>query len=261
MASSLEVARKGFVDAGVPISLVDELLDTFVQTKRRFHLGDLRPSAVEGGRFSEASLRILEWIAFGQHTPLNDSKFKAETVINRLAGLPAGTQSDSVRLHIPRTIRLIYDIRNKRDTAHLTDGIDPNFQDATLVIHAMDWILAEFVRIHHSITANEAHSLINELVSKDVPMMQVFDGVPRLLVDLPASDHCLVMLYWRGSQGATFEELRNWARPPMRSNLRRTLASLDARNFVHSANDRYQITFKGERSVESRKLIVPPDAA
>jgi hypothetical protein len=257
MTSNLDLVRKGFIDAGVPSALTEELLESFSESKRRFYLSDLRPSAVEGGRFSEAALRVLEWTAFGQFTPLSDSKFKAETVINKLGALPANQHSDSLRLHIPRTIRLIYDIRNKRDTAHLTDGIDPNFQDATLVVRNMEWILAELVRLHHTVSANEAHRLITDLVSKEVPMIQVFDGFPRLLKDVAASDHCLVLLYWRGSEGADLSDLVKWVKPKMRANLKRTLGSLDTKNLVHCTDSKYQLTIKGEQLVESRGLIAP----
>jgi hypothetical protein len=257
MTNSLDLVRSGFLGAGVPTSLTGELLESFVEAKRRYHLGDLRPSAVEGGRFSEVVLRILEWQAFGRFTPIGDSSFKADTVINKLAKLTSGSQIDSVRLHIPRTIRLIYDIRNKRDTAHLADGIDPNMQDATLVVHNMDWILAELVRIYHTVSADDAYALIIDLVSKEVPMIQVFDGFPRLLDDLAASDHCLVLLYWRGAQGAPFVDLSKWVKAKMRANLKRTLSSLDSKNLLHAANGHYWLTLKGEKVVEDRKLIAP----
>ena len=57
---------------------------------------------------------------------------------------------DAIRLHIPRTLRLVYDIRNKRDVAHLGPDIDPNLQDSTLVVSALDWVLAEFIRLYHA---------------------------------------------------------------------------------------------------------------
>jgi hypothetical protein len=88
---------------------------------------------------------------------------------------------DSVRFHIPRTLRLIYDVRNKRDVAHLADGIDPNQQDATLVVRNMEWVLAELVRLCHNVSPAEVHGIIADLVSKDVPLIQVFDGFPRVL--------------------------------------------------------------------------------
>jgi hypothetical protein len=84
--------------------------------------------------------------------------------------------SDSIRLHIPRAIRVVYDIRNKRDAAHLADDIDPNLQDATLVISNLDWILAEFIRLYHNVSADEAQKIIEGLVARKVPVIEDFDG-------------------------------------------------------------------------------------
>lgn len=111
--------------------------------------------------------------------------------------------NDSVRIPIPRTLRLISDVRNKRDVADLGDGIDPNQQDATMVVRNMEWVLAELVRLYHNVSAKEAHGIIVDLVSKEVPLIQEFDGFPRVLKQLKASDHFLVLLYWRGVDGAT----------------------------------------------------------
>ena len=48
------------------------------------------------------------------------------------------TFGDSVRLHIPRALGLVYGIRNKRDAAHLADGIDPSLQDANVVVFTIN---------------------------------------------------------------------------------------------------------------------------
>ncbi len=48
---NLADVRAGFVSAGIPAELADEVLDQYVETKRRFYLDDHRPTAVEGGRF------------------------------------------------------------------------------------------------------------------------------------------------------------------------------------------------------------------
>lgn len=45
----------------LPPKLVDELLEGHAEAKRNFHLGGLRLSEVEGGRFCEAAFRILEF--------------------------------------------------------------------------------------------------------------------------------------------------------------------------------------------------------
>src|SRR6266704_4255579 len=142
--------------------LVDELLDAHEEAKRNFYLGGLRLNAVEGGRFCEAAFRLLEQISTGRFTPLG-KKLNTEGLIQRLGSLPT-TVSDSVRLHIPRALRVVYDIRNKRDAAHLADSIDPNLQDATVVIGILDWVLAEFVRLYHSVGPAEAQLIVSAIV-------------------------------------------------------------------------------------------------
>lgn len=247
--------RRGFVASAVPTELVDELFEAFSEAKRRFYRDDLRPSEIEGARFSEAVFRIMEWATTQTYTPLGNDLPKVPTLMGRLE--QATTAPDSVRFHIPRTLRLIYDVRNKRDVAHLGDGIDPNRQDATLVVRNMEWVMAELVRLYHNVSAKEAHDIIADLVSKDVPLIQVFDGFPRILKPLRASDHALVLLYWRGGNGATYEELHAWARAPMRANLRRTLKALDEKDLIHLQSDKYLLTRLGEADVEQRTLLEP----
>lgn len=240
------------MNAGMPPAIVTELLASFVEAKRRFYRDDLRPNAVEGGRFSEAVFRILEWATGDGWTPINKTLRSVDSLLNALANTDG---NDSIRLHIPRTLRLIYDIRNKRDAAHLADNIDPNQQDASLVVACMDWVLAELVRLYHNVSAAEAHRIISDLVSKEVPILQVFQGFPRILKALKASDYCLVLLYWRGADGASMDELARWVRPSMRKNLRRTVSALDESNLVHLDKTRVYLTRSGELDVESRKLL------
>jgi hypothetical protein len=244
--------RQGFVEAGLPAELADMALDAFVEAKRRFYLDDLRPSAIEGGRFSEAVFRILQWCTRQSYTPIGKMLPMVPALLD---SMEKASGPESVRLHIPRTLRLIYDIRNKRDVAHLADGIDPNQQDATLVVRNMEWVLAELVRLFHNVSPAQAHGVIVDLVSKEVPLIQVFSGFPRILKPLSASDHVLVLLYWRGAEGAAYEELHAWARPTMRANLRRTITALDSKDLVHVDGSRYLLTHLGEKDVETRKLL------
>lgn len=255
--AEVDAIEGGFVDAGMPAVLAREVIESFTEAKRRYFLNDFMPNAVEGGRFSEAVLRVLQWAASGAFAPLNDPKFKAEVVITYLSGLPGGSQPDSVRLHIPRAVRVIYDIRNKRNTAHLSDGIDPNFQDASIVIAVLGWILAELVRLFHAVSANIAQQMIDELVSREVPMIQVFDGKPRLLATLGASDHVLVLAYWAGASGVDRKELAGWVPRPMSTNLVRTLKQLHEKHLLHYTEPLVRITLSGQKSVEARKLVQP----
>lgn len=246
----------GFVASGVPLVLVEELMEGFAEAKRRFHLGDYRPNAVEGARFAEAAFRILQWATnpHGEFTAIGKSLPRVDKMLESFI---ASTAHDSVRKHIPRALQMIYTIRNERDVAHLGDGIQPNFQDASLVVNLMGWTLAELVRLYHSLSAEDAQRVVDELVTREVPIIQIVRGFPRVLRDLRAGEHCLVLLYSVGTMGASFEDLRSWVRPAMRGHLRRTLDALVADDLVHRDVDEYFVLKPGEKYVEEKKLVTP----
>jgi hypothetical protein len=190
-------------------------------------------------------------------TPLGKTLPSVDTLLRTMeqaAGCP-----DAIRLHIPRTLKLIYDIRNKRDVAHLGDGIDPNLQDATLVVANMDWVLAELVRLHHGVPADAAHRIIEDLVSKEVPAIQEIEGQPVILTELSPRDQALLMLYRAGADGASVDELAANLRLARKDHFKNRLRRLDADRLVleHPENGRFYITLRGIRQVEDRQLARP----
>jgi hypothetical protein len=253
----LDEVRQGFVSAGLGAAEVDEVLEAYTEAKRRFHLGDLRPQEVEGGRFSEGVFRLLQQASGQKVTPLGKTLPGVDKLL--LAFEQATGQPDSVRLHIPRTLKLIYDIRNKRDAAHLGDGIDPNLQDATLVVGNMDWVLSELVRLYHGVSADRAQQIIEGVVSKEVPAIQEIDGHPVILSNLRAREQTLLLLYRAGAGGASLDELTTWLRTGRKDHLRDRLNSLDKTKLVlrHPGSDRYYLTDLGVREVEQEGWAQP----
>jgi hypothetical protein len=249
--------KVGLLQGGIPESLVDQLLETYVEQKRRFHLGDHRPQAVEGGRFCEAGFRIVQHECGLAVTPLG--KNLPGISDSTLAQFESATNApDSARFHIPRALKSIYNIRNKRDAAHLADGIDPNLQDATLIMANMDWVLAELVRLHHGVSASEAQQIIEDLVTREVPAVQEIAGQPVILTDLQPRDQALLMLYRVGAEGATIDELLGWLPTTRRDHLRNRLKKLQESKLVHMhANGNVYLTIRGMREVEDRNLAQP----
>jgi hypothetical protein len=248
------------LERAIPPQVVGELLEAYSEAKRNFYLGGFRLSEVEGGRFCEAAFRVLEHVTGARFTPLN-RRVDAEKLFQRLANLPQGSCPDSLRLHIPRALRVVYDVRNNRDAAHLADGIDPNLQDATLVASVLDWVLAEFIRLYHSVSAGEAQDIVDDLVTRRAPVVEEFGDFLKVLNPrLSASDHILVLLYQCGKEGASYDQLASWAKPSMRANLRRTLSRLvSEKAFSHYNDSRYYITRAGALAVEENEFYRMPE--
>lgn len=211
---------------------------------------------MEGGRFAEAAFRLMEHFVGWPETPLN-RKIDTDKLITRLQNLPFGQVPDSVRLHIPRTLRVVYDIRNNRDAAHLADGIDPNLQDSYMVSSCLDWVLAELLRLAGAASPDEAQKMIEGITIKRTPAVEEFgpNQLKTLRPNLGPSDRVLLLLYNRGQAGATVEELGSWLKPSQRANLVRALRSLEHdKDFLGLTNGRYRLTRLGIREVERKGL-------
>ena len=264
----LEVIRKS-LKVTFDDQIVDELLEAYEDAIRRFYTGDLGPNAVAGGRFSEAAFRLIEEAinGGGNFTPLAESLPPVDRLMSRLATNRANSttfsnswQQNSVGLHIPRALRIIYDIRNNRDAAHLADNIDPNKQDASLVVSVLNWVMAELVRLSHDVSADRAQEIVQELVTRKVPVIQEFDGDPKILKpDLDTKENVLILLYYFGAHGARINDLAKSLPTRQRPHLYQVLTSLIEyyTNDVHyhGSTDIYELTIAGIKFVENSKLL------
>ncbi len=134
----------------IPTDLVDYLMSAYSEIKENYLLERHEPSELNGGKFVEACYRIIEqatkgsYTAVGAHMPDMIGKLRA------FEQLPATSAIESYRIHIPRALCMIYNIRNKRGVGHLGGDVNPNFTDSSMICACADWILAELLRIHNS---------------------------------------------------------------------------------------------------------------
>jgi hypothetical protein len=246
-----------FKSKGVPAELVDKLETAYVELKENFYLGKHKPSELEGGHLAELVVRILQWATGGvgseRYTPLGKQLPRFDLEVKRLEGL-AGTYSKSLRVHIPRMLLAMYDIRNGRGVGHPGHDVDPNLADATYVATAADWVIAELMRIYHGLNLNEAQAVVDGLVQRRAPLVQMFGDFPKVLrTDLGNPLKALVLLYGRGGLGASSEEMSKWLRVETKE-ARRMMRRHDAATFVHydDATDQGAITHTGIAEVERR---------
>ncbi len=171
-------------------SLYNELKTNFAH--RRF-----KPAELDAAQFCEVVFRILEWHTSGDgtYTPFGESIGNFNKFENKSAF------DDSIRFHIPNALKTIYTIRNKRGVGHIAKEIDPNLMDATLVVTCADWIMAELVRLFHNLPIVEAQKIVNNLVTKRIPIIwRVGDTDRRRILNPPdrnlsTKDKILLLLH------------------------------------------------------------------
>jgi hypothetical protein len=247
-----------FMDRGVPTELVSKLGDSYVALKENFYLGKHKPSELEGGHFAEIVIRVLQWATGGlkagvPYTPLGTSLPRFDQEVKRLESTPSTTPK-SLRVHIPRALLSVYDVRNGRGVGHPSGDVDPNLADATYVATTADWVLAELVRVYHGLPIDQAQALVDGIVERKIPLVQMFGDFPKVLRrDLSNPARALVLLYIRGERGASSDELAKWLRIPSKE-ARRILRRHDVSTWVHydGESDQGYITRSGIVEVESR---------
>lgn len=237
------------LETTLPKEILVEMLKEYNQLKINFYLRKFRPTELDGARFSECVLRLLEYVDIGTYSPFGTS-LRSEQIINRIANntsLPT-----TIRLLIPRLIRVILDIRNKRDVAHVGGEVNPNYSDSIFITHSVDWILTEIVRHYHSTSIDEAAKAVSAINEVQVPIVDDINGVIRVLdPTLQASDKVLIILYSRQPESVSESDLRNWIEYKNSTNFRnKILFILHKQALIHYQDSNCTLTRRGILYVE-----------
>lgn len=248
---------KNQLSQSLPNELVEKLIDIYILLKEHYYLEKHRSASFEGGRFAEVGIRIIQYATSGIYTGLDERlpNFHDEVIkIGNRSGF-----SDSFRFHIPRTLEVIHDIRNKRDVGHPKGELDANYSDATLSLFSSSWVLVELLRIYYTGNINEAQRIVNDLVQFSMPIIQDFDGFLKILdPTLPLWKMVLIWAFYKRSEGVTFDEIRTWLKERYENRyIRKVLHDLENNKFfLHSVDDRYFITKTGILEVAEKISLV-----
>ena len=242
------------LSASIERVLVDRLLESYIGIKQNYYLGKHKPSELDSAHFAEVVIRILQCVTSPDHkfTPLGTRLNNFNREVAHFAQLPALDFHESIRLHIPRAVQAIYGIRSRRGVAHIGGDVSPNLSDSTFVIVTCDWIMTEFIRLYYTSSLEEAQKLVDSLVQRKAPVIQDFSGYLKVLnPKLSIPRKILLLLYYRGEEGASTKELEHWLKIESASNISKALARLEhEKGYIHRDNSHCFITWTGIRFVE-----------
>jgi hypothetical protein len=232
-----------------PPELVDALLNAHKEIEENYSLEKWRATEVDAGQFVEAVRRVIEFELQGkQYTPLDRpiSRFN-EGVLQQYERADG---DESFRMLIPRVLRGVYEVRNKRGGGHLA-GVSPNTMDATLVLGNVKWVLAELVRLASGLPPEQRQKLVDDIVERKLDILWKHGEITRVLdTGLTANEQVLVLLYDRAPQ--TVEELRRTIEYKNPTRFRQLLGKLhDSRLIEVLGDDKCLISPKGVREAEA----------
>ena len=213
----------------LPNEIVKLLIEEFRKMHKQYYLGNWEPSQLNGGRFAEIILRVIEYKDTGSYTPIK-SKIGRKKIVG--SAMQNTSLPDSLRIQISNIAELLLDFRNKRNVAHI-DEIDVNSMDASFVINASNWVMAELLRLETKLSPDVAQKEIMKIIERKIPIIEDFDGRLKCLSPkLKTIDEILVFCYQKYPEYLSDEILFNWSKEKNKTRFKNYICVLDKKRFV-----------------------------
>jgi hypothetical protein len=192
----------------LPETLRDALLNEFNKIVRNFREKRWEPAELDAGRLCEIVYSIVHGYVSGT-MPASASKPPNMVAVCRALeqGPTTALPGDrSVRILIPRTLVALYEVRNNRGVGHVGGDVNANHADATVVLYGAKWLMAELVRIFHSVSLDEATAVVESLIARVSPVVWDIAGVKRVLTaGRTMKEKTLILLYEVGGTASTVD--------------------------------------------------------
>jgi hypothetical protein len=178
--------------SSIPDGLRDPLIEEYNSIMQNYMERRWLPSELSGGKFCEIVYSIIDGMGENSY-PAAPSKPRnmvdACRALENHSNLPR-----SLRILVPRILPSLYEIRNNRGVGHVGGDVDPNYMDSNAVSSICSWIMAELIRVTHSVSTEEAQKLVDTLVELRTPIVWEGNGVKRILdPEMSIKDQILVL--------------------------------------------------------------------
>jgi hypothetical protein len=234
----------------LPDEVIGHIVSEYLHIKQQFILNNFLPTELNGGRFGESALRAIEFLDTGKYTAFG-TQVPSEQIIRSAANNT--TLSETLRLFIPRTLRVIIDVRNKRDVGHPGGDVSPNFSDSLFIVGSCDWVLTEFVRHFYNCSINEASQIVKDINETKIPIVTELNGFIRVnSVSLSTPEKILVILYYKNPTCIQEKDLQKWLRYKNPTNFRKILIAMDKQALIHYENHVCNLLPNGIIKVETQ---------
>lgn len=232
--------------------LLNELLQEYDMAKKFHFLEDWEKSILHASKFSELTLAVIKNIVDNETIDINNIHF--DQLYNDFINRTKVTGEDEILLlAIPRVVRTVYDIRNKKRVAHVK-AIDPDLLDSQYCVSACDWTLAQFVMLYLESDPQEVSSIIYSLIEKQVPFVEQFEDGSMVILkeNLTFKEQFMVGLYKLGLRVSKKELSR--ILKTYNQLINSTAKNLEDEKLVHMNENGIILTKKGIRFVEDNLL-------
>lgn len=197
---------------GFDATTAKAIVDSYTEIERNYVLRKWKPSELDAGHFVEAVRRAIDLKLTGTYLPFGRSLSNFnDQELKRLEQLPG---DESYRLLVPRALKAVYNIRNKRGVAHISN-VNPNELDATYILYSVKWILAELVRLNSGMPPDQTQALVDAVVERHNALIWKEGDITWILDPaMKTRDQVLLILYDQSPRkAAELREITEYSNP------------------------------------------------
>jgi hypothetical protein len=244
--------------AGLPQGLRGELLESYQKIISNYFERRWEPSELNAGKFCEVIYSIVDGALNGTFPAKASKPSDMVAACRALEQTPPGPNrvgDRSFRIMIPRTLPMLYEIRNNRGVGHVGGDVDANHMDAEAVQATASWLMAELVRVFHGVRTEEAREAIDALVERKTPAIWQAGGKKRVLDSSLSAKVQTLMLLHHEAGWVSATDLCEWVGYSSLSAFRgNVLKQLHEKRMIEFdvKGDRALISPQGSKEVEDR---------
>jgi hypothetical protein len=236
--------------AALPSSLRDELLNEYRKILQNYLEHRWQPSELSAGIFCEIVYTIVSNFPTGKY-PAQAKKPKS--MVDACRALESVTSVPrSFQILIPRLLPALYEIRNNRGVGHVGGDVDSNHMDATVAVSLCKWILAELIRVFHSLSIEDAQALADAVAERTVPIIWESPETKRILDPSLELKEQILLFLATSSLSISRADLRLWTESKNRDHFNKVLKAAHKMRLINLSADgkTAQILPPGTRYVE-----------
>jgi len=248
MESIFKILAKEFPDDY--ISLIHKEYNDF---KDSYYSEDKKKVVMHSGRFSELISSLLCMKELGQKDDLNKISFNSN--LNNLEQSKKNSNNKEITcLMIPRVLRAIYTIRNKKNIAHIKT-FDPIILDLKFVNIAVDWVISQLLLVYCNVNNDTIIKYFEKISLDDYRKVERFEDGDILFKDpkISFTSKLLFILADYYNKGRiSKEKLLKISKPKNNSYINTYINLLKKNKHVHINKDGIKLTKWGMN--EARKI-------
>jgi hypothetical protein len=196
---------------GIATAFRGRLVNAYNGLKTAYVEGNYDACGLRAGRFSEVLLRWAQNELTGTHSPFGTKLASFKDECDKLERTSKTAGHESVRLLIPRALSFLYTLRNKRGIGHEGGDVDANEIDAATAVRIADWCVCELIRLHYTISLEEAQGICDVIAERQLPQVWDVLGKRRVLdPELSYAQQTLLLLYSSPELAVPIEDLVSW---------------------------------------------------